>query len=448
MLRLMNALKRIVVSLLMVSLVACGVVTPVPTTTVRITTTITPPFPTATVSLPTPTRTTISTSSFPVPSAPNGLRMAYVIDGNLYFQEGNNLPVQLTGSGEDRNPVFSDDGERLIFYRGLIPHDLYSVNVDATQEQTLVTGSLLEDLGFGYDKFTEVASLAFVPGTHDVLFNTRQLSQADIDQKDFNRLGSKANYDLLSVDADTGEIVRLLPNGKGGNFFLSPNGNMVAIQASGHIDVIDIDGRTIRPNFISYTPTYPYDLSPKVFWNADSTELIATLPAREIFDMSGPETLSVWRYSIDSSRGVQVAIDPPLLDSDYAVSPDGNWILYNYFYYPGKTAENVISGLYLGNLRDGSTQLYAPGIATPVWSLDSTHFIYDGLFLGGVDSSPQPIGEGRLLGWGDATRYLYIFDGEIVIGKVDGGVLSIPVGASGKSPAGWPDLFTFIFLDT
>lgn len=78
---------------------------------------------------------------------------------------------------------------------------------------------------------------------------------------------------------------------------------------------------------------------------------------------------------------------------------------------------------------------------------DNIHFVYDGLFLGGVDSSPQPIGEGRLLGWGDATRYLYIFDGEIVVGKVDGGVLSIPVGASGKSTAGWPDLFTFIFLD-
>lgn len=374
--------------------------------------------------------------------------MAYVIDGNLYFQEGNNLPVQLTGSGEDRNPVFSDDGERLIFYRGLIPHDLYSVNVDATQEQTLVTGSLLEDLGFGYDKFTEVASLAFVPGTHDVLFNTRQLSQADIDQKDFNRLGSKANYDLLSVDADTGEIIRLLPSDKGGNFFISPDGNMVAIQAKGHIDVIGVDGQIILQNLVTYTPTRPYELDPGVFWTEDSTELVVTLPIEAEYNMDGPAMRSIWHYSVNGATKVQASLTPPPISDDYSISPDGNWILYSYYFYPGKTDETVIPGLYLGNLREGGTLLYSPNIVVPMWSTDNIHFVYDGLFLGGVDSSPQPIGEGRLLGWGDATRYLYIFDGEIVIGKVDGGVLSIPVGASGKSLAGWPDLFTFIFLDT
>ncbi len=448
MLRPMNALKRIVVSLLVVSLVACGVVTPVPTTTVRIMPTITPPIPTATMPLPAPPHTSTPTSALLISSAPNGLRMAYVIDGNLYFQEGNNLPVQLTGSGEDRNPVFSDDGERLIFYRGLIPHDLYSVNVDATQEQTLVTGSLLEDLGFGYDKFTEVVSLAFVPGTHDVLFNTRQLSQADIDQKDFNRLGSKANFDLLSVDADTGEIVRLLPSGKGGNFFISPNGSMVAIQASGHIDVIGVGGQIIRQNLVTYTPTRPYELDPGVFWTEDSTELIVTLPVESEYNMDGPAMRSVWHYSVNGDTKVQASLTPPPISDDYSISPNGDWILYSYYFYPGKTDETVTPGLYLGNLREGGTVLYSPDIVVPMWNTDNIYFIYDGLFLGGVDSSPQPIGKGRLLGWGDTTHFLYIFDGEIVVGKVDGGILSIPVGASGKSTAGWPDLFTFIFLDT
>jgi Tol biopolymer transport system component len=374
--------------------------------------------------------------------------MAYVIDGNLYLQDGSNPPVQLTHSGEDRNPIFSDDGEKIAFYRGLVPHDLYSINADGTQERVLVTGSLLESLELGYNKFTEIVSRDYVPGTHQILFNTRQLSQADIDQKDFNRLGSKENFDLLSVDTDTGEIKRLLSKSKGGNFFISPNGNMVAIQVKGHIDVIGVDGQIIRQNLVTYTPTRPYELDPGVFWTEDSTELVVTLPIESEYNMDGPAMRSVWHYSVNGANKVQASLTPPPISDDYSISPDGNWILYSYYYYPDKTDETVSPGLYLGNLREGGTLLYSPDIVVPMWSTDNVHFVYDGLFLGGVDNSPQPIGEGRLLGWGDATRYLYIFDGEIVVGKVDGGVLSIPVGASGKSTAGWPDLFTFIFLDT
>ena len=191
--------------------------------------------------------------------------MAYINDGNLYFQDGSNPPIQLTYSGVDSTPIFSDDGEKIIFYRGLVPHELYSINIDGAQEQALVAGSLLEILGLGYDKFTEIISLAFVPGTHKILFNTRQLSQEDIDQKDFNRLGSKENFDLLSVDADTGEIKRLLPRGQGGNFFISPEGSLMAIQAKGHIDIVNVNGQTIRRNLVTYTPTHPNDLRSKIF---------------------------------------------------------------------------------------------------------------------------------------------------------------------------------------
>ena len=42
--------------------------------------------------------------------------MAYSIDGNLYFQDGSNQPLQLTNSGEDWHLVFfSDDGEKIFF---------------------------------------------------------------------------------------------------------------------------------------------------------------------------------------------------------------------------------------------------------------------------------------------------------------------------------------------
>jgi len=80
------------------------------------------------------------------------------------------------------------------------------------------------------------------------------------------------------------------------------------------------------------------------------------------------------------------------LDADYEVSPDGNWLLYNYFYYPGKTDESITSGLYPGYLRDGSSQLYVAGTNFPVWNPDSKLFVYDGLFLGSIDSPPMSMG--------------------------------------------------------
>jgi Tol biopolymer transport system component len=379
--------------------------------------------------------------------------MAYMVDGNLFLQDGSRQPLQLTYSGADLTPVFSDDGEKLVFYRGLIPQDLYSIDTDGTHESALVTGNLLEPLGLGYDRFTEITSLAYVPDTHQVLFNTRQLSQEDIDQKDFNRLGSKANLDLLSVNIDTGEIKSILAPGKGGNFFVSPDGKMIAIQAKGHIDVISIDGKLIRKNLVTYTPTKPYELTPGISWTEDSTELIVTLPVGLEYNMDGPETRDIWRYKIDDNAKIQVFLDPPLIGNDLTVSPDGHWILYNYYYYPDKTDETVTPGLYLGNLHENAAQLYA-GEAIRSWSPDSTHFVYvelgKGLFLGRVNEKPTLVrGGGSFSDWADANHYLsYYIDNGFVVGvmrDIGGNAMYFSVGAPVSSVSSGPDTFTFTY---
>jgi Tol biopolymer transport system component len=444
----MTTLKRIIVSLFVASLAACGVAAPVPTITLTTMPSPTPDIPTAPLALPTPSVTSTATSSLPVSSAPDGLRMAYVIDGNLYFQGGSNPPVQLTKSGDDRYPVFSDDGEKIIFRRGLLPYGLYSINIDGTQELALITGDLLDNLGSGYDEYTEIVAFGVVPGTHQVLFNTRQLSPTDIEHMDMNRPGAQENYDLLSVDADTGKIRSLLPQGKGGNFAVSPDGNRVAIQANGHIDVVSIDGQIVIPNLVAYTPTHPYDLRPRIFWKADSTELIITLPVREIADLSGPESLLVGRYPLDGSNSMQVAFDPPVLDGDYDVSPDGNWILYFYFYYPGKTDETIPTGIYLSNLQTGESKLHSTGIGPPIWGPDSRHFVFDYLFLGVVDGPQIFLNATNFLGWVDAEHYLCVSNGMIGIGDVNGEIelFDVDIPQTSVSPR-YSGLFTFHFQD-
>ncbi len=390
------------------------------------------------------------TFSLPLSSAPEELRIVYIVDRNLYLEDGSKPPLQLTHSEADLTPVFSSDGEKLVFYRGLVPHDLYTVNLDGTRESGLVTGDLFASLGIGYSKFTEIASLAFVPDTHQILFNTRELSQADIDFPDPDRLYSNWNEDLLSLNTDTGELKQILPKSKGGNFYISPDGLMVAIQAKGHIDVISIDGRMIRSHLVTYVPTQPYVLAPNVSWNSDSTNLIVSLPAREVFDMSGPEAFTIWRYSINDGTQTQLTFDPQPLDSCCA-SPDGNWFLYPYYYYPGKTSDTRAEGLYLGNTHNNSVQFYDPEYYYYHWSPDSVHFVYGAhkLFLGSISEQPKIIDDGQFLGWLDNNRFLYykFEDAMLYIGRIEDNSIPIFTNIPKRLPLQGAEAFTFIVIN-
>ena len=54
-------------------------------------------------------------SSLPL-VAVNGLRVAYIVTGNLYVQNSGGQPMQLTNSGVDSTPIFSDDGQKIVFF--------------------------------------------------------------------------------------------------------------------------------------------------------------------------------------------------------------------------------------------------------------------------------------------------------------------------------------------
>jgi hypothetical protein len=372
------------------------------------------------------------------------------MNGNLYVQAGNHAPRQLTQSEGDVLLRFSDDGERILFYRNPEPFgyhilDLYSIHTDGTHGKMLVTGSLLEPLG--YNGFIEIKSWAYVPGTHQVLFSTRQLSTKL--PGELSPEGSKLSLDLLSVDMDTGEIKIVLPPGKGGDFVVSPDGSMVAIQVSGHIDVISIDGRMIRQNLVTYTPSQPYELVPDMFWTEDSTGLIVALPVDTVYEVrrdtcnTDAGARSVWRYTLDGSAPIQIPLDPlPIGNGSdaFGISPDRNWMFYQHYYHPycptGQTDKTTIPGRYLVNLQEGTTQWYSSN-AVPFWSPDSRHFLYDlyeqGMFIGGIDEPPALTDyRAGALGWLDSAHYLayYAVDESAVgvIGEINGEPIYFPIG--------------------
>jgi len=358
--------------------------------------------------------------------------MAYVIDGNLYYQNGGNPPLQLTDSGEDwRILFFSEDGEKLFFLRGITPYSLYSINIDGSQEKPLVTNNILQILSAEYDEATMICHINLVSNTHVLLFQTCFYPEPD----NYNLLGG--NNELLAVDGDTGDINKLLPLGQVSDYYISPDGRLIAIHVIGHVDLFDINGKIIRRNLLTYTPSAPIYLPPDIHWIRDSNGLIAVLPFPTFYDTSGGAPhYTVWRYALDGSLGIQVPLDPMPKDL-VAISPDGNWATYH----------DELGALYIGDLRDGNSQLYEPRPGFPLyeWSSDSLHFVYGALHLGSVNVPPLFIDKGDFIGWLDANRYIYSSDNTIVMGNVDGEKKVILNGAYEYFREN--TFFTFIFLN-
>lgn len=350
--------------------------------------------------------------------------MAYVMDGNLYFQEGSRPALQLTQRKEYRHPIgFSENGEKIFFFAGSI-NDLYSIHVDGTHEQALGTGDLLNSANSISQDPTIFCEPILVPRSPFVIFRTCSYpDQNTIIYQD----------DLFLVDTDTQQARLLLPRGSGaGQRIPSPDGKKLAIDHSGYIDILAIDGRMIKHKLATYTVSEPWRIAPLVFWTAESDELILALPINTFYDSSPPPTYEVWRYFVDTGVGTQIQLDPPP-SGLYPVwaAPDGNWLLYkNYDERPA----------YLVDLRSGRAGPYAPDEASEPceWSPDSLHFLYrsyhpdnpGGLYLGSVDGSRSFVGRGECVGWLDADRFVYYSsnDNGYILHDIHGESIPILVG--------------------
>lgn len=454
--------QRYLWMVIIIVLAACGTVplqkTVTPTITSEPTFTPIPQTPiTSVTETPTP-----APSPTPLPLVVvDGLRVAYIIDGNLYVQDSGGQLVQLTHSGADRAPLFSDDGQKIVFYRDILRENnwhtqMYMINIDGSGELLLVASDLLVALELGYDKWSEMNFLTFIHGTHQLLFNTHQISP-------FNPpMGldhSNPNYDLLLVDTDSAKIKQLVAPGQGGNFFLvSPDGKLVAIQTPDHIDVINIKGQVIHRKLATYPQDDDHIWVP-LFWTQDSSKLIVMppIPVNEIPSNIGyPVLHTVWQYSLDSSPGVEIRFTPHPVGEAFSISPDGSWIAYSYYKDHVEWDLGVASGVYLGNLRDGTSQLMnVPSLESTdlpfryYWSPDSAHFIFeaisDQMYLGNVYGKITLLSGGEFLGWMDATRYLH---GAVAMGETgkeaDVMVTKLPAGFA---PNNNFHPFTYVFAN-
>jgi hypothetical protein len=387
----------------------------------------------------------------------DGIRMAYIIEGNLYVQNSGGEPIQLTNSGADYLPMFSDDGEKITFFRGMIPHALFSINSDGSQEQELVTGAILAELDTGYGNLTEVSSLSFIPDSHQLVFNTHELDPRAANIQDMYYQASKPNKDLLLVDTNTAEINRVVDKGNGGIFQISPDGQFIGIQAIDHVEVIKRDGKAVNKNLATYPTAWQYLARPDIYWAGDSSILNITLPipTGSALDSTGPELRTILQVCLDcnDNQKSEIHLKPPPLGDSFSISPDDHWIVYTYYYYEGKTDPSITPGIYLGNLKENTSMLLADVKQLNTlpemfyWNSDSTTFIFEDLrsdlFLGNIDRTIVDLNKNEFHGWIDKTHYLY---GSLQVADLGQNtsltIIDLPKGIKYMNL----DYFTYIFL--
>jgi hypothetical protein len=416
--------------------------------------TFTPPvafesLPTATATFaPKPIPVSTATETFSL----DNLRMAYIVDGNLYVQNGSNPPTQLSDNGKDIYPIFSDDGEKIVFYRGRTNENnsIFSINADGSHIQEIITKDWLDT--FGVD--AKAGHLAFIPNTHQLLFNTYFCPEGP------QNIDKKCPVGLFLADTDTGEIKTIMQpetgshlpwdgNSRwGGNFSISPDGKLVSVAYAGQIDILDMDGKTVHRNIINYVRSVPIEFYPRVYWLSNSNNLIIALPIEAQYYMNASPQYIIWRYALDKKTATQISLDPlptwAHMESNdvLSVSPNREWALYFADGYK----------LYKGNLLDGSAELLMPyGYFLPTrWSSDNMR-LED--FLGSIDAPPT-IPPGSFLGWIDAKRFIYFLDSacknnddiQIFVGEINGEtVLSYESNVFIPNPKLAPCIESFVF---
>lgn len=349
-----------------------------------------------------------------------GYIVIFAQGGSLYLQSGDNAPVLLTtaeGSDLFRERMLSSDGQKILFLRGKTSKsasayaDVYTVNADGSGEQLLIQPQWLATLPKGTVR--GAALPIFIPGTHQVLFETLLCQSPD--------KNAPCSTGIFIVDADTSQIKPILSPGTAqppspqARFSISPDGKMIALASVGHVDIFDVDGQLVRGGAFIYTPSTSETLYPTIFWLPDSSGLIAALPTN-LFHISAYNkdvaAYALWRYMIADSHVDSIPLDPSPMNLQgeadrFLVSPDGLWLLYG-----GNGPAN--SDLYLANLTTGHIQRIGdnpqPGFS---WSPDSLRFFGQN-FAGVLGERVAQVTKKNfdVLRWIDATHFICQFCGE------------------------------------
>lgn len=358
---------------------------------------------------PNPSIPTIPPSE--IPPSPPRLKIVFTNNGNVWLIEASNPPQQITTGDHVEDVLISPDGEKIVFTRRISFDELaelWVVNADGSGESILLTiddmktlyPSTLESLGF------EIGQMAFLPGTHDLLFNTYEA---------FETVGAAITDDLLRLNTDTGDLTPILPPNRGGRFAASPDGSRLIIIQPDRIHMINPDGSGLVADLI----TYPFVITYSEFqyyaqpvWSRDSGAVGFAIPSED--PLGGNPSGDIWRIPHDGSTAAKTAtifgdFYFSQVFSTSTLSPRLNRVAFM-----RETGNSNIMELYIANSDGSGETLYDTGeINWMGWAPDGIHFIYTlsdpmDLQIGTVDGAPSSLVTGMDLRWINEREFLFL----------------------------------------
>jgi hypothetical protein len=356
----------------------------------------------------TPTVTSPSSSAVPtstaLPAQLAGLKIAYILDGNIWFWDGGAPPHQLTSDGDAAQVKISDDGTVIAYQRG---QSLWAINADGSSLRLLVdvisyATPILPERGAGLTLF--LVQFEFQPNTHWVYFTTAWGGEKLIIQ----------SRDLHRVNADAPTLQMLLDR-DGGTITFSTDGNLLALASLTSIKVIHADGSGLV-TALSYPVIFTMvDYIPQVVWLSDGTGFYTVIP-NDIDRKS--------KYLFVSAEGNFSAQLAEYEGGLLVISPDGLKVAYSNLtadiwelhIIEASTADTIIAS-YKG----------APLLVPWGWSPDSKLVTFSNahpvlLLTAGIGIPPSPLTESvtpNSLRWVSADRFIFFREGNLLIGQIN-----------------------------
>lgn len=238
-----------------------------------------------------------------VPESLDGLMLAYSIDGELWlWSKGTAQPIGAQGLAY--SPRLSVDGRLIAFLRPLDDYqvELWAISADGTSERRLAGAAELEPIAGAERDPNSLAIIPhryqWLPGSHILVFNTEYAYLGP---------GTRLLDDLNMLDVDTGRITYLLQPGRGGEFYLSPLADQVAITTPNEIILVNLDGSDWRSisSFEAVITYSDYRYYPAPVWSADGDFLLLALPP--VDPLAEPaEPTRIYRIEAASSSIAQI----------------------------------------------------------------------------------------------------------------------------------------------
>jgi hypothetical protein len=353
------------------------------------------------------------------PEPVDDLVVVFTRDNNAWLWTETGGERQLTKDGGVDQVLLSDDKRVVAFRRG---NGIWAVNADGSNERQLVNESDLPIPQEGeladYITGMTINQLAWIPGSRQLLFNTRMLTDGP---------GLLLSDDLWRVNTDPQSVLSLdylfLP-GEGGNFAIAPDGNRVAVITPDSISLTTINGED-KQRIFGYTPVITYSevqYYARPVWSASSDVLGVVIPPPDRLGMEN-QAFGIWRLHTDEmSAGFVGTIEArgtnPLPDP--VINPTLEMIAY----LSSSEVDPEQTDLFFVSWDDtlGDPMFYASQVGSFYdWSPGGEQFSFTrppgetaavSIFTGQIDEEPRLVGDGESVvlnvHWLDDNSYLYL----------------------------------------